>query len=60
MNGDSVVNLSDVGAFSLALIDPTTFQTTYPSVPLLRGDLNCDNTLNGLDIRGFVQLLVGP
>lgn len=59
MNGDTLQNINDITAFVMALLDPATFVSTYPSVPLLRGDLNCDGILNGLDIRGFVQLLTG-
>jgi len=59
MNGNGVENIGDIDAFVLALVNPAAHQSTYPAVPLLRGDLNCDGALNGLDIAGFVEILTG-
>ncbi|HUN81133.1 MAG TPA: hypothetical protein VMV81_06430 [Phycisphaerae bacterium] len=58
MNGDGVLNLSDVAPFTQALVDPIGFQASHPTVPLSRGDMNCDGALNGIDVRGFVSALL--
>lgn len=64
LNCDSVVDLADVPHFVQALIDPAGYDadhdgSPYPACSLSLANLNGDGTIDGLDIAGFVEALVG-
>jgi hypothetical protein len=50
----------DAGPFVLALIDPLAYEDSFPGCDIGRGDLNGDGTLDGNDIREFVQAALLP
>lgn len=57
MNGDGLRDTADASAFVLALIDPTLFGATYPSVDAdLIGDIDGSGTLDTGDIGPFNAL----
>lgn len=60
MNCDCEINIADVPAFVLALLDPDDYATTYPACDITNGDLNDDANVNGLDVQGFVDQLLAP
>lgn len=50
MNGDGIVNNSDLVPFALAQGSPSTYQTAYPGLDYrARGDTNHDGVFNGDD-----------
>lgn len=59
MNCDDVVDMLDVAPFALALVDVNAYGAQYPACDSMNGDANEDSTLNGLDVSGFVQALLG-
>jgi len=60
MNNDGVVNPTDTLDFVAALIDPDGFVVGHPNVPVARADMNCDGSVDGADINGFVRRLIAP
>ncbi|TWT45279.1 hypothetical protein RAS1_17010 [Phycisphaerae bacterium RAS1] len=58
-NCDGQVNITDIGAFNLALSDPAEYETTYPGCTLVTADANNDGSVDVLDINPFVDLLLG-
>jgi hypothetical protein len=58
LNCDCHLNLADVTAFVLALLDPTAYSSAYPSCDAARADLNSDGKIDGLDIALFVAALL--
>lgn len=58
VNCDGAIDLEDVPAFVLALVDPVGYGTAYPSCSIDRADLNADAQRDGDDVREFVGLLV--
>lgn len=52
---DFQVTQADVGAMVLALISPTTYSQSYSCIQ--NGDINQDQSVNGRDIRGFVDII---
>jgi len=57
---DCDVDLTDVTAFVMALVDPAGYATTFPACDITYGDLNDDGNTDGLDVQGFVDLLLTP
>jgi len=58
LNCDSAVNIGDVPAFVLALIDPATYAAQYPGCNINLADANADAAINGRDVDPFVDLLL--
>lgn len=58
LNCDNNVTTSDIAPFVLALVAPSTYESTF-DCNLLRGDMNGDLAVNGADVQGFVALLIG-
>lgn len=56
MDCNGAVNLADVPAMSLALTDPIQYGQVHGCI--LNGDFTGDGQVNGLDLQGFVSLLV--
>lgn len=59
LNCDTQINGNDIGAFALAVIDPTLYGTTYVGCPIGNGDFNGDSTTNAADITDFVEAVLG-
>ncbi|TWT45690.1 tRNA(Glu)-specific nuclease WapA precursor [Phycisphaerae bacterium RAS1] len=57
MNCDGVVNILDLNAFTLAILDPAAYTAQYPNCNLTSGDINGDGLVNVLDINPFTDLL---
>jgi len=57
LNCDGVVDAADVGAFVMALIDPTGYPAAFPGCPWLGADLNNDGAVDFEDINPFVEVL---
>lgn len=57
-NCDCSVDLADVDAFTMALLDPSGYGLTYPGCSLGYSDLNNDGSSDGLDVALFVHMLV--
>ena len=61
MNGDDLLNESDVEAFIIALSDAELYARHFPGLdPLRRGDTNDDGSLDNFDIDSFVDLILPP
>ncbi len=60
MNCDGVLDLDDVPAMVLALLDPDAYAITYPDCDITAGDINEDGNVDGLDLQGFVELIAMP
>jgi len=58
MNCDTAVNGLDVGAFVLALLDPSGYALAYPGCELSNADLNCDTEADADDIPLFVDCVL--
>jgi hypothetical protein len=58
VNCDNVVDLADVSAMVLALIDPMAYLDAYPLCSLSRADINGDGFADGADLQGFTHALV--
>ncbi|QOJ14238.1 MAG: PEP-CTERM sorting domain-containing protein [Planctomycetia bacterium] len=58
MNCDGVFNNFDIDPFVLALVDPPTYELTYPECSILRGDINGDGEFNNFDIDPFVACVL--
>ena len=58
-NCDGLVNIDDVPAMALALLDPDGFEAEYPGCDLGRADLDQSGVVDGRDIQLFVDLLLG-
>lgn len=59
MDGSGAVDMNDVPAFVLALTDPTAYGTQYPGIdPLESGDVNEDDSFDGLDIQTFLHMVI--
>lgn len=59
LNCDGAVNIADVDPFALALVDASAYAASYPECNLLVGDFNDDEVVDGSDIQGFVDALLG-
>ncbi len=60
MNCDGELNLADVEAFVLALLDADAFAMTYKGCPVSNGDMNQDGEVDAADVRAFIWLVVSP
>ncbi len=60
MNCDGVVSVGDIAGFVLALTDPASYASTYPTCDINAADTNQDSTISVGDIASFVALLTGP
>lgn len=59
LNCDERLDTADIGPFALALTDPVAYAAAFPDCSADRADLNGDSLNNGLDIRPFVDSLLG-
>lgn len=59
LNCDGVVSVGDIGAFVLALTDPSGYGAQFPNCNILNGDISADGSVSVADIGGFVTLLNG-
>ncbi|HWL94725.1 MAG TPA: PQQ-dependent sugar dehydrogenase [Phycisphaerae bacterium] len=60
MNCDTVINLSDVDPFVLALTNSTAYLSAFPGCLICNANFNDNDGPDGGDIAGFVALLLGP
>ncbi len=60
LNCDGHVDFGDINPFVLALTNPGSYQTQYPSCPFENRDINADGVFDFGDINPFVRLLTGP
>ncbi|TWT40448.1 hypothetical protein RAS1_41580 [Phycisphaerae bacterium RAS1] len=58
-NCDGAVNVLDINAFVLAIIDAAAYAAQFPNCSALLADVNADGAADILDINPFVQLLAG-
>jgi 6-phosphogluconolactonase (cycloisomerase 2 family) len=58
MDCDGDLDLADIGAFTLALLNAPGWTSTYPYCNINRGDLNGDGLVNAADIQLFVDALI--
>lgn len=56
-NCDDAVNIDDVAAFVLALIDPVAYRELHSDCDSVTADLNDDGFVDGLDVQQFMILL---
>ncbi|TWT41671.1 Endo-1,4-beta-xylanase Z precursor [Phycisphaerae bacterium RAS1] len=59
LNCDGDVNILDVNAFVLALIDAAGYEAAFPLCDRSLADTNLDGEVNVLDINAFVELIAG-
>lgn len=59
LNCDMTVDLLDVEAFALALLDPGAYATTYSGCSYLLADMNQDGTVDASDVRQFLLMVLG-
>jgi hypothetical protein len=59
LNCDDVVDVLDIPAFIMALIDPTTYAATYPWCSRNLADCNHDGLVDGGDIQWFTFKVLG-
>ncbi|HVP12253.1 MAG TPA: hypothetical protein VMV94_13830 [Phycisphaerae bacterium] len=59
LNCDGAVDVLDIPAFVMALIDPTTYATTYPWCSRNLADCNHDGQVDGRDIQLFTFKVMG-
>jgi hypothetical protein len=57
MDGNGVVDFSDVGPYVLALDDPVAYAATYQMPPAQNGDTDGDGNFDFDDTPGFVALI---
>jgi len=57
LNLDGLINLSDIHAFALALVDPSSYTSLFGQAPWINGDLNGDGLVSLSDIEPFAALL---
>ncbi len=60
LNCDNAVNLGDVPAFVLALVDPVGYAQDYSWCDINWGDMNGDTLIDAADLPPFVALILGP
>ena len=58
MDCDGDLDLADISAFTLAMLDSPAWTSTYPYCNINRGDMNGDGLINGADIQLFVDALI--
>lgn len=59
MNCDGQIDAFDIEPFILALIDPNTYMTMFPTCDVQLADLNGDGAVDAFDVEPFVSALVG-
>jgi DNA-binding beta-propeller fold protein YncE len=59
MNCDGAVSINDIAPFVTALLDPAGYVAQHPLCSVFNADMNQDLQEDGLDIRLFVNTLVG-
>ena len=57
LNCDGIVSVGDIGAFVIAVTNPSQYSTQFPSCEILNADINGDNAVTVGDIGPFVTLL---
>lgn len=57
MNCDGIVSVADIGAFVIALTDPSEYATQFPLCDIRLADVNGDAVVTVADIGLFVQIL---
>ena len=60
VNGDGSVDLLDVDAYVVALLDPAGFASQYPFGCIENADVNNSGAADGVDNQLFVDLLLAP
>ena len=60
LNCDGSVDLTDVGPFITALLDPQEYENQYPDCDIKNGDTNHDGSIDLSDVEPFIELLIGP
>ena len=60
LNCDGSVDLTDVGPFITALLDPQEYENQYPDCDINNGDINEDGSVDLSDVEPFIELLIGP
>jgi hypothetical protein len=58
-NCDGELDVADIAAFALAVVDPAGYAAAYPACNPDRADMNGDGLVDGLDIQTFVNALLG-
>ncbi|MGE3180187.1 MAG: hypothetical protein AB7N71_01030 [Phycisphaerae bacterium] len=59
LNCDGVLSVSDIAPFVLAITDPATYATNFPTCDIDFADANHDGIVSVSDVGAFVQLLTG-
>lgn len=59
MNCDAALTLDDIPDFVQALIAPIEYDASHPDCDRLRGDMNGDEAVDGLDVQAFTAALSG-
>ncbi len=57
-NCDGSIDLTDVGPFITALLDPAAYQQQYPNCRLDTADLNSDGSIDLTDAEPFIACLL--
>lgn len=58
MNCDGRIDGADIQAFGLAMLNPASYDATYPHCLIANADVDLDTAIDMDDITPFVQLLV--
>ncbi|HVP09983.1 MAG TPA: SGNH/GDSL hydrolase family protein [Phycisphaerae bacterium] len=56
---DTDLDMDDVCAFDLALLDPDAYTAQHPDCYIRHADCNFDGVIDGMDVEPFVNLLIG-
>lgn len=57
LNCDGAANAGDIAPMALALVDPAGYAAAYPACDILRGDMQPDGAVNGLDLEPFISMI---
>lgn len=60
MNCDQSVDLDDVPLFTMALLDPVSFDINHPACNSTQADMDSSATVDAADIAGFVSAVLNP
>lgn len=58
VNCDGVVNVGDIPAFALALVDPAEYANQFPACGTDRADTNSDTLADGADVQSFIVCVI--
>jgi len=58
LNCDNQLDGRDVSAFTLAVIDPALFASTYEACNILNGDFDGDSQTTAADVLGFINAML--